>query len=143
MATITNPTHIQTNDATGDGETPIADAAAALATEFDDNAIPLSAIDFTPVAGDDIQQMTFAVAGSNLNLQVGSSAGLLSGSIPLQNLANALMPLMAAAFTAMTPAQRRAWHVANKSPDGSGWTDSNGLYGEDDGLRGTAGYTDI
>lgn len=48
-----------------------------------------------------------------------------------------------AAYASATVSERRAYHKATKSADGSGWVDLNGNYGEDDALRGTPGYTNI
>lgn len=44
---------------------------------------------------------------------------------------------------ASTPALLRAWHQSQMSALGSGWTDADGKYGENDALRNTAGFTNI
>jgi len=93
--------------------------------------------------GSDNTAAALDIVGASLQLGVTDGAGTQTDNLALADLANALAPLFAAAFTAMTVAQKTAVAKAMFSPDGSGWIDANGLYGEDDGNRGAAGYTSI
>lgn len=83
-----------------------------------------------------------AIVGTNLvlNRSVGPSLTIDISSLVAGDLA---LPAMTAAFQAASVAQRRAFMAAIFSPEGSGWVDTQGRYGENDALQGTTGYTDI
>lgn len=64
-------------------------------------------------------------------------------NVSLEKLVAKIVPLFAEAFAGMTSAQKRAFYKELFSEDGSGWIGPDDRYGENDGLSGTAGYTDI
>jgi len=86
---------------------------------------------------------SLAVNGGNVEVTVNDTTGAVTGTLALQDLADAVMPLLAQSFTNMTAAEKSVWAAAVYSPLGSGWVDANGLYGEDDGNRFAAGFTTI
>lgn len=77
--------------------------------------------------------VTAIVASPSLCAQL---AGALLGKLTVEQMTTAMN-------AAATPNLKRAWHQSQMSALGSGWTDAQGCYGEDDALRGTAGFTDI
>ena len=141
------------DDVVGDKEASVVEAATALSSTFPANSIPASAIQGIPGADDDVDNVTFTVSGGNLNVSVTEGGATVSGSLTVVALAaaiassptamNSIMLALPAAFNALSPAQRNEWNKAAFSSDGSMWSDASGRVGEDDGLRNTAGYTNI
>lgn len=112
--------------------------------DFPESCIPLSAIDYTPMPDDDVNSVSAFIMGTNLRIAIGEPGSeTVFGDIPLNTLANALIPFFSTAYNTLNVTQKQAVAKAMFSPVGSLWVDSNGLVGEDDGLRNTAGYTDI